>query len=866
MRLLRGPGACRDFDAELQSHIEMHTEEGVRSGLSQEQARREALLRLGGVDLARQLYRQRATVPWLGALRQDFLYAMRGFRRSPVFTVTAVLTLALGIGATTAVFSVVDRILFRALPYADPAALVSVGVTAPIVPQEFVLGAWYYQWRDHALPFSSITSEAGEYSCDLTEHNPLHLSCVAVEASFLPTLGVTPIIGRNFLPEEDRPHGPRAALISHELWKSHYGRDPDIVNRIVDLDGAPVRVVGVLSSNFEMPGLEHADILVPQAVDASTAGADRVMFAFARLKPGVTSVEAVEQLKPDFAFALSKAPDRFRNEVRLTVRPLRDRRVHNARQSAVVLLGAVVAVLLIACANVTSLLFTRASTRQREQAVRFALGASRGRIIAQAMMESLLLAAFGTLTGAALAEGLLRLFVAMAPSGMPFLRGSQLDLRIAVFAVLIGILCGIVFGLIPAFHRPPSLAVSARTSASGVKAMARKAMVVAQIAISMVLLAGAALLVRSFMNLQAQPLGLRTRGILTARVYLNRYRYVTPESRMQFFVAAETALRKLPGVTAVGLSDSVPPGDDRRNHIYSIMEVAGRPPMTGATGGMVAWRWVTPEYFRILGVPIVRGQSFTEQQRTSKEHFMILSSSLAARLFPGEDPLGQHIKPVPNGPWFTVVGVAANVKNSGLTEEDAPEYYQLWRSEPEDWQQPHAAVLTVETTLGPRAMESWVRSQIGAIDATVPVEVEPLTRRVVRLADRPRFETALLGFFALAGLAMAIIGLYGVMAFRAVQRTQEIGVRMALGARRGDVLKLMVLEGARLIVAGTLLGLAAALAVSRLLKSMLFSIGPHDPLSFSAVTLMLATVALLATLVPARHAASVEPRDALRAE
>ena len=866
MRIRHGRRSKADFEAELQSHIDMHVEEGIRAGLTAEAARRAAYVRLGGVVQTRQAYHERASLPWLEALRHDIRYALRGFRRSPAFTIAAVLTLALGIGATTAVFSVVDRILFRSLPYADPGRLVSVGLTAPIIPQEFVLGAWYYQWRDHSLPFTSLTSEAGEYSCDLTERNPAHLGCVGVEASFLPTLGVLPILGRNFLPEEDKPNGPKAALISYGLWTSHYGRDLAIVNRLVDLDGVQVRIVGVLPRNFEMPALERADILVPQAVDESTAGADRVMFGFARLKPGITAGQAVEQLKPQFDYALSKVPVRFRSEVQLRVRSIRDRQVQGARQSAWILLAAVCAVLLIACANVASLLLTRASTRRREQAVRSALGASQRRLAQQAIVESLLLSILGTLAGLAVAKGLLHLFLAIAPSGMPFLQGAELDLRIAGFAIAVGFLCGATFGLIPAFNRPQSIALASRTPSAGAGASLRKLVVAGQIAVTMILLAGAALLVRSFANLQTQPLGIETRGVVTARVSLNRYKYTTAQSRMQFFVDAEAALRKLPGVSALGLSDSVPPGDDRRDHIYSVMEVAGRGPMTGSTGGMVAWRWATPDYFKILDILILRGQGFQEVQRTSSEHFMILSSALAARMFPGQDPIGQHVKPVPNGPWFTVLGVAANAKNFGLAEEDAPEYYQLWRAAADDWQQPHSAVLLVKTALPPRALAPWIRTQIGAIDPTVPVDVQTLQERVAKLADRPRFETALLSFFALTGLVMAVIGLYGVMAYRAVQRTQEIGVRMALGARRPDILRMMLLEGARLILIGTSIGLVAALALSRLLKSLLFTIGPHDPLSYAAVTVMLALVGLLATLLPARRAASVDPSEALRAE
>ena len=797
---------------------------------------------------------------------RDVRYALRGFRRNPAFAVTAILTLALGIGTTAAVFSVVDRILFRSLPYAEPDQLVSVGLTAPIIPQEFVLGAWYHEWRDHQTPFTAITSEAGASACDLTEHNPAHLSCVSVDANFLPCLGIWPILGRNFLPEEDRPNGPRVALISYGLWTSRYNRDPGIVNRLIDIDGRQVRVIGVLPGNFEMPALEQADLLVPQAVDVSKVDPDRVMFAFARLKPGITAAQAAEQMQPQFEHALSLAPARFRSEVQLRVRSVRERQMQDARKAAWVLLGAVLAVLLIACANVASLLLTRAAARERELAVRSALGASRHRLIRQALIESIILCVLGAAAGCSVAKGLLHVFVAIAPSGLPFLGRAQLDARILGFTVGIAVVCGLPFGIIPALHAPRSIALAARTPPLGARAVMRKILVTGQIAVSVILLAGAALLTRSFTSLQMQPLGLQTSGVVTARISLNRYTFTTPQARMRFFLEAEAALRRLPGAAAVGLSDTVPPGGYHRDHIYSIMEVAGRPPMTGGTGGMVAWRWVTPDYFKVLDIPVVRGHNFTEAQRTSSDHFMIISSALASRLFPGQDPLGQRLKPVPGGPWFTVQGVAANVKNSELGKEDEPEYYQLWRSEAEDWQQPHSAALVVKTALAPDAMAPWIRAQISAIDSTVPVDIETLNERVSDLADRPRFETALLAFFACTGLAMAIIGLYGVVTFMAVQRTQEIGIRMALGANRADVMRLILGEGFRLILLGGAIGLAAALALSRMLQSLLFGVSPHDPVSFGAVTVLLALVALIAILIPARSAMKTDPMTALRTE
>jgi predicted permease len=855
-----------EFEAELEGHVAEHIEDGLRSGLSEAEARRQALLRLGGAEQARQTYRDRATLPWLESVLRDVRYALRGFRRNPLFAVTAILTLSLGIGTTAAVFSVVDRILFRPLPFAHDDRLVSVGLTAPIVPQEFVLGGWYYEWRDHQRPFTALTSEAGVNACDLTEHNPAHLNCASVDANFLPTLGVSPILGRNFLPEEDRPNGPKVALISYGLWTSHFNRDAGVVNRLIDIDGSHVRVIGVLPSDFEMPALEQADLVVPQAVDVSKVEPDRVMYAFARLKPGITVAQATEQLQPEFNYALSQAPARFRSEVHLRVRSIRERQMQDARQAAWILLGAVLAVLLIACANVASLLLTRATARERELAVRSALGASRHRLIRQALVESVILSVSGAVAGCALAKGLLYVFVAIAPSGLPFLRSAQLDARILGFTAVIAVVCGLVFGIIPALHGPRSIALAARTLPSGARAVMRKILVAGQIAVSVILLAGAALLVRSFSTLQMQPLGLQTSGVVTAAISLNRYTFTTPQARMQFFLQAEAALRRLPGAAAVGLSDTVPPGGYHRDHIYNIMEVAGRPPMTGGTGGMVAWRWVTPDYFKALNIPIVRGQNFTEAQRTSSDHFMIISSSLASRLFPGQDPLRQRVKPVPGGPWFTVQGVAADVKNSGLSEDDEPEYYQLWRAEAEDWQQPHSAALVVKTTFAPTAMAPWIRTQVNAIDATVPVEIETLNERVSGLADRPRFETALLSLFAGTGLLMAIIGLYGVVAFMAQQRTQEIGIRMALGATRGAVLRLVLREGLRLVVVGGVIGLVAALVLTRALQAALFKIGPHDPSSFIVVTVLLALVALIAILIPARSAMKTDPMTALRWE
>ena len=858
-----------DVEAELESHIAAHVEVGTRVGLTPAEARRQALLRLGGVEQTRQRYREQTTLPWLENLLRDVRYALRGFRRNPVFAVTAILTLALGIGATAAVFSVVDRILFRSLPYAHPEQLVSVGLTAPILPQEFMLGGSYYEWQDHQTPFVALTSDMGVTECDLTERDPRRLSCANVEQNFLPTLGVSPLVGRNFLPEEDRPHGPGAALISYDLWASRYGRDPGILNREISIDAHPVRVVGVLPKDFEMPALEKADILEPEALDVAAerkSDPGHVLYAFARLRPGVSILQAAEQLRPVFEYSLSLAPARFRNEVHQRVRSIRDRQMEDARLVAWILLGAVMAVLLIAFANVASLLLARTVARERELAVRSALGATRNRIATQAFTESILLSLLGATGGFLLAEGLLRLFVAVAPSGLPFLEKAQIDLRIVVFTAGLAMFAGIIFAVAPAFFRPRSIALAARAPATQTRAVIRRAMVVMQIAFSMLLLAGAAQLVRSFANLQNQALGMQSQGVLTAAISLNREKYAQPESQMTFFTQAEEALRRLPGVSLVAISDTVPPGGYHRNQIYSIIAVDGRPAPSGETGGMVTWRRVTPDYFRALSIPIIRGQDFTDDERSSRGNYVILSESLAARLFAHENPIGQKLKPTPNDPWQTVVGVAADVKNAGLDASDQPEFYRLRRNQLEDWNSAPAAVLILKASTSPKALTPWVLSQIAQIDPTVPVQLEMLDERVAGLADRPRFETALLSFFAATGLLMAIVGLYGVVAFIVQQRTQEIGIRMALGARRADVLRLILREGLGLVMMGGTIGLLAALAFGRVMQAVLFKVGAHDTVSFAAVAGLLAVAALIAICIPARSAMKTDPMKALRWE
>ncbi|MEA2260819.1 MAG: putative transport system permease protein [Acidobacteriaceae bacterium] len=867
-----------ELDEELQFHLQQATEFNLAAGMDPEEARRQARVQFGAVEAALERSHEQKPGWWLGTLMQDVRYALRGFRRNPAFALTVIATLALGIGATTAVFSVVDRILFRSLPYAHDDRLVSVGLVQSLARQEFTLGGFFYEWRDNQKPFASLTFERGVDECNLTEANPVHLQCALVAQNFLPTLGIAPILGRNFSPDEDLPNAPKVALISHGLWLSRFNRDPAVLNKTIMVDEHPVRIIGVLPQDFEMPRLQPADVVLPAQMDVAAqhtvnSGIGLPMWAFARLKPGVSVQQARAELQPLYQHTQQWIPKEIRQDFHLQVRSIRDRQMQEAYQVAWVLLGAVFAVLLIACANVASLFSARGLARERELAVRSALGASRTRLMRQTLTEAFLLAIAGAAAGCLLAELLLRIFIAIAPTGLPFLAQAQLDARIVLFTVLLALLCAAIFGIVPALQRPNVTSLVSKQTRSAAHTRLRRFLVAAQIGASVVLLSGASLLLQSFRNLEHQNLGMQTRNVLTVHFALNAQRYPSGQAYMDFYLRAENAFEHLPGVNKVGMTNSLPPDGDswHEGMRYSDIVVAGKPHTPPGTGGTVVYRAVTPGYFRVLQIPILEGPGFTEADRQSTGHPVILSSLLASRLFPEGNSIGQHIQRAIfnpyltlDGPVYTIVGIAANVKNAGLAGQDDPEFYTLKTSQPDGWDGHH--VFLLETAFPASVIGPWIRTQIAHLEPNAPVEIETLSRDVSKLADRPRFETALLGFFAACGLLMAIIGLYGVISYVATQRTQEIGVRMALGATRADILRLIAMEGIRLIVVGGVLGLGAALAAAQLLKSLTFHVAPRDPATYIAVVSLLGLVALAATLIPARAAMRTDPGEALRHE
>ena len=799
----------------------------------------------------------------------DLRYAARGLARNPLFAASAIFAAALGIGSTTAVFSVVDRILFRSLPYPDGDRLVSVGMMAPLDTNEFLISGNYLDFRRYQTPFESITSfTAGVAGCDLAGDRPMRLGCAQVEGNFLPALGLAPFLGRNFTAAEDRPNAPKVAMISYALWRDRFGADPQIPGKVVSIDGQPVTVIGVLPATFELPTLTATDVLLPQAL-SNNPNAMRFLRVFAKLKPGVTIQQARAALQPLFDRALLTVPPAFRKEVSLRVRSLRDRQMHDTRIASWVLLGAVISVLLIACANIANLLLARSMNRRKELAIRAALGASRARLARQALTESALLAIAGGAAGCALAWALLRVFVGIAPSGIPHLEQASLDTRVLLFAIAASLASGLFFGLAPAFQNPDAESLTGTRSTGARRMPLRESLVTAQIAVSLVLLTSAGMLLRSLWKLESVPLGLDSEHVITAEFTLGRQNYSSVARQFQFFEDLEARLHAIPGVSAAAISDSLPPSGGMRGRPLATLHPEGRPPILEGTGGMVAWRFVTPDYFAALGIPIISGRSFTELDRRPGGERVILSETLARKLYPDGDALGKHLM---LDPPHLIVGIARDVKNSGAAEPPWPEYYVLRRhtiegtfsrnqEPPEGWR---TARVVLRTPANPKVVSNWLTRQLHELDPGLPVTINTMQQRVSKLAQRPRFNALLLALFAGMGALLAAIGLYGVMAFLVGQRTQEIGVRMALGATPSNIARLILRRAALWTLAGALLGFPGLLFATRALRSMLFEVSQHDALTFLIALLGLAAVAFTAAWLPSRRASQVDPMAALR--
>jgi predicted permease len=747
---------------------------------------------------------------------------------------------------------------------------------APLDTNEFMFASEYFDLRRNPGPFEEVTAfQAGEFDCDVTEQNPARLRCLRFESNFLHTLGMTPLLGRSFSAEEDRPNGPRVAMITYGLWRSRFAGDAQVVGRTIPLDGAATIIVGVLPSNFEMPTLARTDVLLPLALNEATEREGRALRVFARLKPGVSVQQAVAQLGPHFERALDRVPPKFRKEVSLRVRPVRDRQLGDARLASIALFGSVLAVLLIACANIANLLVARAMARDREFAMRAALGASRSRLIQQTLTESLMLGAAGGAAGCVLAYALLRVFIAIAPGGLPLLDKASLDPRVLLFAVAASISSSLLFGVAPALHLPQIRLLGGWHSAGPVRSGLRSVLVTVQIAVSMVLLTGAGLLLHSLWKLESVPLGMETEHVITAHFVLGKERYGHDAEQLALFNELESRLSALPGVNAVAITDSLPPSGGMRARPRATIIVEGQPPIPEGTGGMVSWRYITPGYFAALGIPIVRGRPFAKQDRDPGALSIVLSESLARELFASDDPVGKHIsmRGFEQDNWATVIGVSRDVKNDGPAKAGSPEYYVVRKKAvdltfhvqepPTGWR---SASVIARTGLDAKVVANSIRGVIASLDPTLPVEMQTMQQRLRKITERPRFNAVLLSAFAATGVLLAALGLFGVMSFLVAQRTREIGVRMALGATPQRIVSLTLRYAARCTAAGLLVGLAGSIAAARSLRSLLFQVEPADPSVVAGAVLLLAAVSLIAAAGPAYRASCLDPMETLRQE
>jgi predicted permease len=871
-------------EEELQFHLRMETEENIRRGMTPQEARAAARCKLGNTTLVCEEVHRMNTISFLEEIAQNTRFSLRTMHRNPGFALTAVLVLALGLGASTATFSALDRILFRPLPYGDADRLVSVGMTFPAVgrPGESEVGLHSLAYREHWKPapevFTAVTTlQNANITCDVTEQQPERLHCASVESNFLQTLGVRPALGRDFAPEDDVRGAPPVVIVSHDVWTRRFGADRGAIGRTINLNGRPAPIIGILPASFSMP-VGEADILRPHQLfplDLRSPSSASFLTAFGRLKPGITPEFAEATIAP-----LIEANAReLRNGVRVgedrikvgildnsqpRVVPLRDYLVGDTSRVAWLLLGAVAGLLLIACFNVANLILARMSARGREFAVRSALGAGHARLARLALTESLLLAAAGGNLGLLFAAAMLRVFVQLAPSSIPEIDQASLDLRVFVVAAMLALGAGAAVGIWPALSvlRNRALQYGSRATAAP-RARMRFTLVTVQIGLTVGMLAGSALLLRTLWNLVAVPLGYESERIVTMNVALNAARYPAG-SRGPFFERLLERMRQIPGTTAVTMSNAAPPTGI--SLIGAIFPVDGQRRNALRPGLRIRVREVTPGYFQAFGIPILRGRAFAESDRAAQPA-VILSESAAQVLFPGQDPIGHTVRLPPADEWAEVVGIAREIRNAGPTREPEPELYALWRRDRSALPSlSGTAFFAIRTKASTADATAFLKRVAADLDPQLPVTIQPLEEEVARLTERPRFVAWLLSAFAGLALLLAAAGLYGVASYLVTQRTRDIGVRMALGASPADISRQVLGEAGRWIMAGAVLGCALAWAGTRAIETQLYGIGSHDPLSWIAALAVLFAALLLAVLRPAARAARVDPIEAVRAE
>jgi putative ABC transport system permease protein len=809
----------------------------------------------------------------MNTLWQDLRYGVRMLVKNPTFTVVAIIALALGIGANSAIFSVVNSLLLRPLPLSDPDRLVQVWESNVKLSRTSMPASYpnFADWRDQNHVFEQTVAYS-DWSFNLTgTAEPERIRSAIVSSAFFATLGIRPLVGRVFVAEEDQKGKDFVAVISQRLWQRRFNADPEIVGKAIDLNGESFNVVGVIAQMPELPGLsDETEVWAPVSHGyGSTNRRGHYLGVIARLKPEVTREQAQADMDAIAGALAAQYPEANTDHgVRLV--PLHEQIVGDFKLALLVLLGAVVAVLLIASANVANMLLARAASRQREIAIRTALGASRLRLVRQLLTESLLLSFIGGALGLLLALWGIDLLVSFSPADLPRVKEVTIDGRVLGFTLAVSLLTGIVFGFVPALQasRPDlneTLKESGRNATGGAaRRRARSLLVVAEIALSLVLLVGAGLLMRSFLKLQSVNPGFNPENVLTMQVDLSGPNYQKAAPVIAFHNQLLERVRALPGVQSAATRSFVPIAADASFAYLSFM-IAGRP-SDPSNRPVAFYNTVSSGFFETMEIPIVQGRSFDEHDVRKAQNVVIINETLARRFFTDEDPLGKRITLNDENPkeeeWATIVGVVKDTKPRALDSDSVAEMYM-----PFDQQAEPFMSLMIRTTSKPEALAAAVRSEVQALDKTQPIySIRTLESVLSQSVATPRFRTFLLGVFAAVALILAVVGIYGVMSYSVSQRTHEIGIRMALGAQTGDVLKLVVRHGMALTLTGIVIGLAASFALTRVMAGLLFGVSATDPLTFAVIAIVLTGVALAACFVPARRAAKVDPMVALRYE
>jgi putative ABC transport system permease protein len=865
---LRGDERLRE---EIDQHLAMQIEENIRMGMPLEEARRQARLKLGGVETIREQFHEEEGLPFIETLLQDLRYAFRVLRKSPSFTAVAIITLALGIGANTAVFSIVYGVIFRPLPYPQPNQIVQLTESSPrgtdeedVTYQELQ----FLEQRSSAFQFlAGYTVQGYNFGAGAKTER---VKGLPVSASYFRVLGIKPLLGRDFLPEEDRGAGAHVAILSYGTWKRQTDGDPKIIDRTITLDGEPFSVIGVMPPGLEatadpiLPGA--TDIWTPLALVAQTAAQGENVAVLGRIRQGISFEQARAQVISITAGFRKAFPDELGPTTNLSIQPYQAMLSSDVRVILLVLFGAVGFVLLIACANVANLLLGRAATRTREFAVRAALGASRKRLVRQLLTESILLSALAALLALLLARVGMQSLVSLSPSDLPRASDIHLDGWTFAFTLGLGVGAGILFGLAPAMSAASGGIVeklgegTSRVSSGRGQGRFRAALVVSEVALCMVLLTGAVLLIETFWHVLSTDPGFNPTRVLSVEVYLSGPHYDSTPAVTRYYDQAVRRIEALPGVqSAAVVADGLP----LQRGLNMGITVHGK--RDWPTFGL---RSIQADYFPTLSVPLVSGRALSAADNEQAPHVAVISESAARVLFPDKDPRGEVLQTA--GSDWQVVGVSGDVK-SYLDRPVQPTIYVPLAQMPfpmtEMFANWFATDILVRTSSDPLALSHSIEQQLQAIDPSVGIgHIRTMEQVRSGAVAMRQFNMTLLSVFAGLALLLAAIGIYGVIAYNVTQRTREIGVRMALGAERRDVLRMVLNQGMVLAGLGIAFGIAGALALTRLLGAYLYQVKPTDPMVFAATALLLAGVAILACVIPARRAMRIDPMIALRYE